>query len=366
MYVVDLVKTGLSGYLANAKSAELQQAAARKTPAMREHEYAVARQSILGQFSSQPIKTTVECQRNAKATRRNERLDLVSRSLVACPRHAAQAARLRQDMDEVENMRCAKHVYLANDPDAPPDLRDNPPPGFVKPTPEQLEEMGLDEDVLNPAGSNFKAAVYVKDPAVWGPDPEPRAVLAFRGSTPEKEDWDNNFRQDANRDAPYYERAVLIGNSLAKHQASVQLVGHSLGGGLASAAQGGSGLTASTYNAAGLHPATVAWYSNDAQHTAAEASKIRAIRLDGEVLTKTQETGLTGLLASKAVGEKRDIMPSHDSAYFKGLQDEEKAEKEECYDTYLHGMDEVIDSTEKQKTEDQSVLKQCVKGGCHG
>jgi hypothetical protein len=361
MYVVDAVKTGLSGILARAKSGELQEAAAKKTPAMRQYEYAVARRSILGEFSSEPIKTSVECQANAKAARRKERLDLVSRALVACPRHAPQAARLRQDMDEVENMRCAKHVYLANDPDAPPDLRDNPPPGFVKPSPEQLEEMGLDEDLLNPVGSNFKAAVYFKDPAVWGEDSEPKAVLAFRGSTPEKEDWDNNFRQDANAKAPYYERAVLIGNSLAKHHASVQLVGHSLGGGLASAAQGGSGLTASTYNAAGLHSATVAQYSKDALHRAAEACKIRAIRLDGEVLTKTQETGLTGLIASKAVGEKRVIMPSHDNAYFQGLQGEEKVEKGDSYDTYLHGMDEVIDSTEKEKREDESILKNASK-----
>jgi hypothetical protein len=68
----------------------------------------------------------------------------------------------------------------------------------------------------------------------------------------------------------YYHNAVQIGNTLAMNNCSAHIVGHSLGGGLASAAQGGSGLTASTYNAAGLHPETVARYSEDAQHMAAE------------------------------------------------------------------------------------------------
>ena len=266
-------------------------------------------------------------------------------------------------MDEIENMRCAKHVYLANDPEAPADLRDNPPPGFKKPTAEQLENMGLDEQGLSPKGSSFRAAVYIKDPQVWGPNPNPEAVLAFRGSTPDEEDWKNNFAQDANRDAPFYRNAVEIGNSLAKHNANLQIVGHSLGGGLASAAQGGSGLTASTYNAAGLHPETVANYSTNMQHMVAEADKITAIRLKGEVLTKTQETGFTGLLANKAVGKKRTILPSHDEAYFENLKAENFVDDKDDYDTFLHGMDEVIDSTEKEKTADEAILKKLVSKG---
>ncbi len=260
-------------------------------------------------------------------------------------------------------MRCAKHVYLANDPNAPPELRDNPPPGFMKPTPEQLKTMGLDEEMLSPRISNFRAAIYIKDPAVWGPNPKPSSVLALRGSTPADEDWQNNFNQDANKEAGYYRNAVRIGNSLAIRNADVHIVGHSLGGGLATAAQGGSGLTASTYNAAGLHPATVARYSQDATHMAAEAKKITAIRVKGEVLTKTQENfwGSNGLslLANDAVGIKRDITPSHDEAYWEKLKAEKTAGPTETYDTYLHGMDEVIDSTEKIKASDEMALKNC-------
>ena len=356
----DPLKAAMSDWLARKKSKELQDAAEAKTPAMRQYEYAVARESILGKFSSEPITASQECINNAKAARRKERLDLVSREMLACPRHAAEAARLRRDMDEVENMRCAKHVYLANDPYAPADLRDNPPPGFKKATAEQLKSMGLGGDMLTPPSSKFRAAVYIKDPAVWGPNPKPDPVVAFRGSTPDKEDWANNFAQDANKEAPYYRRAVQIGNSLALHKSHVHIVGHSLGGGLASAAQGGSGLTASTYNAAGLHPATVASYSTDTQHMAAEADKITAIHLRGEVLTKTQESGFTGMLACKAVGNKCEVIPSHGEGYFKQLQTDRKVAYNDDYSTYLHGMDEVIDSTEKQKAADEAALKNCI------
>ena len=364
MGITDAIKRPLAHRLAEMKSTELQEAEARKTDAMRQHEYAVARKSILGEFSSLPPSAIQRCIVDGKAARRKERLDLVSRVVVACPKHAPEAARLRQDMDEVENMRCAKHVYLANDPNAPADLRDNPPPGFLKPTPKQLEAMGLDNEMLSPDGSHFKAAVYMKDSTVWGPDSKPEAIVAFRGSTSADEDWQNNFNQDANEEAPYYSNAVNIGNTLAKNHADVHIVGHSLGGGLASAAQGGSGLTASTYNSAGLHPSTVARYSQDTEHMAVEREKITAIRIKGEVLTKTQESILgskgLSLLANDAVGNKRDITPSHSEVYLENLKREKIADEADTYDTYLHGMDEVIDSTEKGKIADEEALKKCL------
>jgi Protein of unknown function (DUF2974) len=357
--VSDWIKKPLANLLAEHKSKDLQAGAASKTDAMRQNDYEVAKNSMLGEFASSPISDCQACMANAKALRRKERLDLVNRAMVACPEHSTEAARLRQDMDEVENMRCAKHVYLANDPNAPAELRNNPPLGFKKPTEDDLANMGLEEDMLKPEKSNFRAGVYMKDPVVWGDDPKPAAVVAFRGSTPAEEDWKNNFAQDANMEAPYYRNAVQIGNKLAKNSADVHIVGHSLGGGLASAAQGGSGLPASTYNAAGLNPATVARYSQDDDHVAAEADKITAIRLKGEVLTKTQESGFTGLLANKAVGSKRDVVPSHDEVYFNELKQDKKVGAKDDYDTYLHGMDEVIDSTERQKRADEAALKQC-------
>lgn len=367
MGFADFVGGVAADRLARDKARELQKAENRKTNKMRQYEYEVARKSILGDFSSFPISSCHECIANFKALRRQTRLDLVNRAIASCPKHAKEAIRLRQDMDEVENMRCAKHVYLANDPNAPADLRDNPPPGFKKATPKQLKAMGLKERMLRPKGSNFRAAVYIKDPAVWGPDPRPGAVIAFRGSTPATEDWENNFAQNCDMESDYYRNAVHIGNRLASSNADVYIVGHSLGGGLASAAQGGSGLPASTYNAAGLHPNTVRRYSEDSRHLAAEPDKISAIRIKGEVLTKTQENliGSNGLSsgANDAVGVTRDLGPSHDKHHFEDLKKEKKILNNDAYDTYLHGMDEVIDSTEAQKRVDEAVLRTCIGGG---
>jgi hypothetical protein len=369
MAALDYVKGMFAETLASKQAKKIQEEEARKTPAMRQHEYAVARQSILGEFWSLPITGRQRCITDAKAARRQERLDLVNRAIAACPKHAAEAARLRADMDEVENMRCAKHVYLANDPNAPADLRENPPPGFKKATPEQLAAMGLDENMLRPDHSSFRAEVYVKDPAVWGPNPTPEAILSFRGSTADDKNWKNNFAQDCNKQADHYQKAVEIGNRLAARHAPVHLVGHSLGGGLASAAQGGSGLTASTYNAAGLHPETVPRYSHDGVHRAAEPKKITAIRTEGEILTTTQENlvGSRGisLLANNAVGIKRDLPPSHNREHFNKLKEDKKVDGDSDYPTYLHGMDEVIDSTEQQKKMDEALLKTCLSGGRH-
>jgi hypothetical protein len=359
----DTIKSYLAPDLAAAQAEKLQQAQQAKTPAMIQHEYDRARRALLADFASTPATACQSCIANAKAARRKERMELVNRAIVTCPGHGASARRLRADMDEVENMRCAQHVYLANDPNAPPELRQQMPPGFLKPTPDELSAMGLNEKMLNPPGSNFRAAVYKKDPAVWGDNPKPPFVVAFRGSTPELEDWQNNFAQDANQESSYYQRAVRIGNRLARHGVKIHFVGHSMGGGLASAAQGGSGLTASTYNAAGLHPRTVARYSQDAAHRAAEAAKINALRVEGEVLTQTQESGGLSLLANEAVGIKRKLQPATTATELAQLKSQGKVAKDTKLATHLHGMDEVITAMEQQKSADEAALKSCLAGG---
>lgn len=370
-FIIDLLKGLIAPTLAESKSEELQAAAAISAadPKQQQYSYDQARQSVLGDLSSPPMTGCQECMTNAKAARRKERLDLTNRALSSCPEHAEQATRLRQDMDEVENMRCAKQVYIdENDESIPAELR-NPPPGFLRPSEQQLSDMGLTQEMLTPSEPdlrNFKAAVYMKDPAVWGESPQPPSVIAFRGSTPALEDWQNNFAQDANREAPYYKNAVTIGKQLKDFGANTQIVGHSLGGGLASAAQGASGFMASTYNSAGLHPNTVPRYLADLGEAErnAEIGKINAIRVDGEVLTQTQEQKpVLSWLANQSVGQKRDIPPALSPSDFKDLQNKGLVSKQDDYPTYLHGMDQVIDATEQQKTADEATLKNCVNRG---
>ena len=248
-------------------------------------------------------------------------------------------------MDQVEHARLAKHVYVKYNPDAPEDLK-APPPGFLEPTAEDLAQLGISPASLAPEDTDFRAAVYKKDPAVWGDNPQPAYELVFRGSTLAPEDWQNNFAQNANDDSSYYQQAVSLGNRISESgQAdNVQIVGHSLGGGMASAAQGGSGAAATTFNSAGLHPKTVARYSTVADRMQAEPDKILAYQVEGEVLTSTQESGVTSWFASPAVGQ-RSVVPAASDA----VSADDR-----------HAMDEVIDAIEKRKSQDEATLTDCV------
>lgn len=310
-------------------------------------EYQAARVSLLGkEFGSNPaLNASTPCVMSSKAERRAQRLDLVGRGVQGCPEHAAVAARLRRDMDEVEHARLAKHIYVKYDADAPEALK-APPPGYLDSTSDELAQLGLDETMLKPKGTDFRAAVYKKDPLVWGEDAKPPYEVVFRGTTLSQEDWNNNFAQNADKESSYYKRAVGIGNAISEEGASdkVHIVGHSLGGGLATAAQGGSGASATTFNSAGLHPKTVQRYSQFTEHKQAEAAKIQAFQVAGEVLTATQEKGLLSTMSNPSVGERHVVAPVSES-----VSSDDR-----------HSMDEVIKAIEAEKTADEKALKDCL------
>lgn len=365
------IKRYLARRLAKSQHEKIEDAANRANDKVlcgdhrqQQHEFANARKSILGELSSKPISAVQTCSKSAKAKSRADRLDLLSRAIVACPQHAEQAARLRKDMDEVENMRCAKHVYLANE-NPVSELGKNPPPGFKEPTLDELKRIGIHpSDLTGKDPSGFRAKIYVKDPEVWGKDPKPAYVLSFRGSTNNAADWENNFAQGLNEDSPYYEQAVNIGKKLRDSDADVQIVGHSLGGGLASAAQGASGLPTSTYNASGLEDETVQRYLKKLGHDGTpvgDPDSINAFRISGEVLTKKQESGLLGRILKDAAGKNKvDLPPPLSEDAFNRLKKDGKVDAEEDYPTYLHGMEKVIDAMEMRKQADQAALEKCV------
>jgi len=120
----------------------------------------------------------------------------------------------------------------------------------------------------------------------------------------------NNFAQGMGKESPYYARAVKIGTAINQsgNAGDLDLTGHSLGGGLASAAAEASGSTATTFNAAGLNAATLPM--NGAVPTTAT---ITNYRVDGDILTGLQEGKLgplsdaTAAAMPKAVGEQIEI-----------------------------------------------------------
>jgi len=251
-----------------------------------------------------------------KAERWQERKYLIGRGQRSIYPDARIAAdRLAQNNVAVEKAKLAENVYKTTNP-----LKDTPgvPEGWkdISNDDVALGKMGLNKKMLfdNADSPDFLARVYQPNRSVFGKDMNPTVV--FRGSrSPEfaegtREtvnkilwedvsevknikvnniaDWSNNFTQGVGRNSEYYEKAVKIGESLSK-VSNVDISGHSLGGGLASAASMASGKPAWTFNAAGLNAGTVEKYGGS---VIGSAKDIQAYRVDGELLTKLQEVNL--------------------------------------------------------------------------
>lgn len=186
-----------------------------------------------------------------------------------------------------------------------------PPPGWTRASehPEQLQALapGLSReqinDMLRPEGSGFRAEIYLPDPAILGPDARP--VFAIKGSTGPivdpaapggmresgAEDYlANNIPQGLGQRADYYDRAMDAARLLQRQPGlDFEITGHSLGGGIASAAGAVTGVQTTTFNAAGLHPNTPARYvaeNGGAVHDL--HATITAFQVNGDVLTDSQ------------------------------------------------------------------------------
>jgi hypothetical protein len=147
------------------------------------------------------------------------------------------------------------------------------------------------------------------------------------------------------------------------------MTGHSLGGGLASGASRASGAPATTFNAAGLHPNTVARYGGTPIVPSEE--NIDVYQVDDEFLTGAQEPGAKATLAAEAIGE---IFGGPEGALLGALaRDGLAAAMPDALGirhpvpghgdpVSRHGMDQVIDGIEAQKSEDQAAILRLVAG----
>lgn len=265
------------------------------------------------------------------------------------PQTKEAANRFEKNNQAIEKANLADHVY---DKDKPL------PPGWKRATEEDLANMGLKPKDLQLDKSDFRAEVYIPDKEVFGKDMKP--TLAFKGSST-LEDWKNNLAQGADFKSPYYEKAVQLGDKLAGSSVPVEITGHSLGGGMASAASVASGKAATTFNAAGLHSNTVGRYGGTAQ-----SSPVQAYRVAGEVLTGVQEPGLKTYAAAAALGGPGGVaaVAALDAKAPKAVGVPHELPGTAIDPLRRHGMRDVIHGIEKQKEEDQATLAQATRVTC--
>lgn len=163
----------------------------------------------------------------------------------------------------------------------------NPPAGYRVAVDADLAKLGLKPSDLTSTQSPFRARVYVK-----GSGADTEYVVAFRGST-SGGDWATNLKQGIGLSSDHYRRALYFGSKLAlASDADVTVTGHSLGGGLASAAAIASGREAATFNSAGLSDATInAARSIHASAGVTTNERISAYYVRGEILSAIQDSG---------------------------------------------------------------------------
>jgi hypothetical protein len=124
------------------------------------------------------------------------------------------------------------------------------PAGTERVSDAQLTALGINPALLSKPDIGFEAGLYQLDNGSY--------VLAFRGT----DDWgaklsgdlDDNVLQGLGLGSLQYSAATIAGMEVARAVGNdnLQITGHSLGGGLAAAASGRTGLPATTFNAAGL------------------------------------------------------------------------------------------------------------------
>ena len=146
---------------------------------------------------------------------------------------------------------------------------------------EELQQLGIDPSRLHQR-DGFDAAVYRNDDGQY--------VLAFAG-TSSMTDWGTNVQQGVGLLSGQHLQAIALAQGLAGSVGSDNMVitGHSLGGGLASTASVATDIPAVTFNAAGVHPNTVAAATalggGDAGYS---SGQIRNYHVRGEMLTTLQ------------------------------------------------------------------------------
>jgi hypothetical protein len=213
--------------------------------------------------------------------------------------------------EEVQNSMAASGVYGL---EGTPATADMPQFALRILSNDELIDLGVPESAARLIGlpaevPGLKSGVYRN--YITG-----KYVLAFAGTDFESlDDWINNALQGLNADAPQYNAAMEIADGLVRSPAmnsndELTITGHSLGGGLASAASMVAGIHADTFNAAGLNRETLEdvaeFYVNVLPNFDNNRDTlVDAYFVDWDILSWLQDNAF-GLMTS-AIGERHEL-----------------------------------------------------------
>ncbi|TVP60218.1 MAG: DUF2974 domain-containing protein [Halomonadaceae bacterium] len=233
---------------------------------------------------------------DARKLRYQARKDLVAAN-ADNPDLQQASERLAFNNDNILRAEAAEYVYRVDEYNRGHiDALPNPPVGLELIDPGEIA--GLEDATFMSDESGFGAALFKSEI-------NNETMLAYRGTNngvTGGRDWPTNMNQFLGRETEQYNQAMElarvsqrdIGNDLS-------LVGHSLGGGLASAGVAVTGLRGYTFNAAGLHPNTAAEQKGLANEETAELIETQTV--EGEFLALFQNYGgkaLGGLMGGAA------------------------------------------------------------------
>ncbi len=146
--------------------------------------------------------------------------------------------------------------------------------------------------ILDDPKAGFSAAIYAPD--------ADHIVVAFRGTElSDPGDLWTDVKQALGFHSDQYDQAARLAQAVQAQYPGKQIefTGHSLGGGLAQMASAVTGLPATTFNAAGVHPNTLGAFQLD-------PGKIVNFSVEGDGLTAVQESSILGWQPPAAAGKQ--------------------------------------------------------------
>lgn len=273
-----------------------------------EHSSNKAKAYVAKKLYPQPAGAPIElCAKNRKAERVAERKAKLAGSkerLKAMPpgkqrdalAHATE--RFERNNVAVERARLANDTYNVGQGD--------PPEGWERVGPVELRKMGMTEDTFPQLASDFRPSEY-KDgyypelyrttADVFG---EERNVLCFRGTQGIK-DGAADAIQAFGGETDQYTRAIRTAQKLKTILGDkLDLAGHSMGGGMATAAGIVTGSSVYAIDPAGVHPATLERVGR--QYTRDSAKRyVQNYVAEGEILDTVQDPHSQRLLLAGIV-----------------------------------------------------------------